>query len=75
MSSSKITQFNIKITRTTNYNTVTIETTHDYTGTSPKGFSDKEMNILIDQAMVRADRALDELKNRVAIPATVRQTK
>ena len=75
MSSSKVSQFSVAITRTTNYNSIKIDTTYDYTGSSPKGFTQKEMNQLIDQTMRVADQALEDLKSRVAAPATVRQLK
>lgn len=69
----KVSSFIVKVTRSTNYNSIGIEITYDYTGNSPRGFTPKEIDGLISKTEETADRALEQLKKRVAIPATTRQ--
>lgn len=73
MSNHKVDNLLIKCTRTVNYNTVGIEITYSYAGNSPKGFTQKEINNLIETTQNTADAALEGLKRRVAIPATTRK--
>lgn len=68
----KVNCFTVKVTRSTNYNSICIEMSYDYTGNSPRGFTPKEIDILINNTQETADKALEQLKRRVAIPASTR---
>ena len=68
---SKIDNFSVKVLRTVNYNTVEINVTYTYTGNNPKGFSPKQVDALVEATLVRGDVALEKLKARLSMPATI----
>lgn len=63
----------VEVLRTLNYNTVKISINYTYTGDNPSGFTDKEIDQLVQNTMNRGDIALEKLKTRLNIPLTVKQ--
>ena len=61
------------VTRTTNYNSIKISVDYEYGGQNPNGFTDKELTALATKTVDVAEKALEYLKTKVAVPATMQK--